>query len=109
MARLQINGQPEDIDVPDNMPLLWALRDELGMTGTKFGCGMAVCGACTVHMDGSPIRACVTPVSSVAGRDLDHFAGGLSYSVAVATCPSTIRRIFMKDSFWLTDAVLEPG
>lgn len=70
MARLQINGQPEDIDVPDNMPLLWALRDELGMTGTKFGCGMAVCGACTVHMDGSPIRACVTPVSSVAGREI---------------------------------------
>lgn len=75
MAHLQINGQTEDIDVPDNMPLLWALRDELGMTGTKFGCGMAVCGACTVHMDGSPIRACVTPVSVAAGREISTIEG----------------------------------
>ena len=68
MTRLQINGQTRDVDVPDEMPLLWVLRDELGMTGTKFGCGMALCGACTVHMDGAPIRACVTPVSAAAGR-----------------------------------------
>ncbi|MCT9811167.1 (2Fe-2S)-binding protein [Acidovorax sp. Be4] len=68
MTRLQINGLAKDISVPDNMPLLWVLRDELGMTGTKFGCGMALCGACTVHADGEPIRACVTPVSAVAGQ-----------------------------------------
>jgi isoquinoline 1-oxidoreductase alpha subunit len=70
MTQLQINGQTRDVDVPDDMPLLWVLRDELGMTGTKFGCGMALCGACTVHMDGSPIRACVTPVSAVAGQPI---------------------------------------
>ena len=68
MTRLQVNGQAKDVNVPDDMPLLWVLRDELGMTGTKFGCGMALCGACTVHLDGEPIRACVTPVSAVAGQ-----------------------------------------
>lgn len=68
MARLQINGQTKEVAVPDEMPLLWVLRDELGMTGTKFGCGMALCGACTVHMDGAPIRSCVTPVAAVAGH-----------------------------------------
>src|SRR3546814_12985977 len=69
MTRLQFNGQAKDVNVPDNMPLLWVLRDELGMTGTKFGCGLALCGACTVHMDGQPLRACVPPISAVAGRD----------------------------------------
>ncbi|MFL9812622.1 (2Fe-2S)-binding protein [Stutzerimonas sp. VN223-3] len=75
MTRLQVNGQAKNIDVPDDMPLLWALRDELGMTGTKFGCGMALCGACTVHVDGSPIRACITPVSAVAGRAITTIEG----------------------------------
>lgn len=70
MTQLQINGQTRDVDVLDDIPLLWVLRDELGMTGTKFGCGMALCGACTVHMDGSPIRACVTPVSAVVGQPI---------------------------------------
>jgi len=68
MTRLHVNGQAKDINAPDDMPLLWVLRDDLGMTGTKFGCGMALCGACTVHVDGEPVRACVTPVSAVAGR-----------------------------------------
>ena len=75
MTRLQINGQTKDVDVPDEMPLLWALRDELGMTGTKFGCGMAMCGACTVHMDGTAIRSCVTPISAVAGRAISTIEG----------------------------------
>jgi len=57
-------------DVPDDTPLLWTLRDVLGMTGTKFGCGMALCGACTVHVDGAPARACITPVSAVAGKKI---------------------------------------
>ena len=70
MAQLNINGQTKEVAVPDEMPLLWVLRDELGMTGTKFGCGMALCGACTVHMNGSPIRSCVTPVSAVAGQSV---------------------------------------
>ena len=70
MPQLQVNGQARDLDVPDDMPLLWALRDQLGMTGTKFGCGMALCGACTVHVDGTPIRACITPVADVTGRTI---------------------------------------
>ncbi|MCP5266112.1 MAG: (2Fe-2S)-binding protein [Burkholderiaceae bacterium] len=65
--KLNINGAAHDVDVPPEMPLLWVLRDELGLTGTKFGCGMALCGACTVHVDGKPVRACVTPVGQVDG------------------------------------------
>lgn len=68
MKTFQLNGQPVSVDVEDDMPLLWVLRDELGLTGTKFGCGVAACGACTVHIDGAAVRACVMPVSSVAGR-----------------------------------------
>lgn len=75
MARLQVNGQARDIEVPDDMPLLWALRDELGMTGSKFGCGVALCGACTVHMDGAPVRACITPVSTAAGHAITTIEG----------------------------------
>ena len=75
MTRFQVNGQAKDVDVPDEMPLLWALRDELGLTGTKFGCGMALCGACTVHVDGTAIRACVTPLSAVAGRSVATIEG----------------------------------
>ncbi len=70
MTTFRLNGKPHDVDVPGDTPVLWVLRDTLGMTGTKFGCGIAVCGACTVHVDGQPRRACVTPVSSIAGREL---------------------------------------
>lgn len=62
---LTINGRVTSVDVPEDMPLLWVLRDVVGLTGTKFGCGIAQCGACTVHLDGEPVRSCVTPVSSV--------------------------------------------
>lgn len=68
MTTLQINGQDRQLDVPDDMPLLWVLRDIVGLTGTKFGCGVALCGACTVHLDGRPIRSCITPVASAAGK-----------------------------------------
>jgi isoquinoline 1-oxidoreductase alpha subunit len=68
MPALLINGKEQQLDVPDDMPLLWALRDVLGLTGTKFGCGVALCGACTVHLDGRPIRSCITPVASVVGK-----------------------------------------
>lgn len=68
MASLKINGRQYDLDVPDNMPLLWVIRDVVGMKGTKFGCGMAQCGACTVHIDGAATRSCVTPVSAVTGE-----------------------------------------
>ena len=67
MASVNVNGRLHNVNVPDDTPLLWALRDELGLTGTKFGCGMALCGACTVHVDGQPVRACMTPVSAVRG------------------------------------------
>jgi isoquinoline 1-oxidoreductase alpha subunit len=63
--KLKVNGKTYERDIPEDMPLLWALRDELGLTGTKFGCGVAQCGACTVHLDGTPVRACITPVGTV--------------------------------------------
>ena len=68
MIKLTINGKVHQVDVAPDTPLLWALRDTLQMTGTKYGCGQALCGACTVHVEGSPVRACMTPVSAVAGR-----------------------------------------
>src|ERR1700709_601274 len=68
MATLTINGEAKTFDAPAEMPLLWVLRDILGLTGTKFGCGIAQCGACTVHLDGKPVRSCVLPVSAVGSR-----------------------------------------
>src|SRR5262249_8475809 len=65
MIRLNVNGKVQSVDVDGDTPLLWVLRDVLGMTGTKFGCGKALCGACTVHLDGSPVRSCLTPVENV--------------------------------------------
>jgi len=66
MTSLDINGKRYNVDLPDDTPLLWTLRDQLGMTGTKFGCGMALCGACTVHVNGQPVRSCSTPLSAAA-------------------------------------------
>jgi isoquinoline 1-oxidoreductase alpha subunit len=68
MITLNINGRSHDVDVPPDMPVLWVLRDVIGLTGTKFGCGVAACGACTVHLEGQAIRSCVTPVSDIAGK-----------------------------------------
>jgi isoquinoline 1-oxidoreductase subunit alpha len=68
MAKFFVNGEAVDFRAADDTPLLWALRDNLGLTGTKFGCGMALCGACTVHVDGQPTRSCVTPVSAIEGK-----------------------------------------
>ena len=75
MVKLQVNGKAREFDVPGDMPLLWVLRDEAHMTGTKFGCGMALCGACTVHVDGEPTRSCVLPVSAVAGKKITTIEG----------------------------------
>jgi isoquinoline 1-oxidoreductase alpha subunit len=72
---LNVNGHVRQIELTPDTPLLWVLRDELGMTGTKFGCGMAQCGACTVHLDGQPVRSCVTPVSSVGARKVTTIEG----------------------------------
>ncbi len=75
MIKLSVNGRDTTVDVDPDMPLLWVLRDTLGLTGTKFGCGMALCGACTVHLDGQPIRSCVTPVSSIGARKVTTIEG----------------------------------
>lgn len=75
MVSLKINGSQHQIDADPAMPLLWALRDVLNMTGTKFGCGIAQCGACTVHLDGQPVRSCQTPVSAAAGHDITTIEG----------------------------------
>lgn len=73
--KLNVNGTEREVDAPADMPLLWVLRDLMGLTGTKFGCGIAQCGACTVHIDGTPLRACVTPVSAVAGTKITTIEG----------------------------------
>jgi isoquinoline 1-oxidoreductase alpha subunit len=72
---LKVNGKQINVDVEPDMPLLWVLRDELGLTGTKYGCGIAACGACTVHLDGQPVRACVMPVSAVEGKAITTIEG----------------------------------
>ena len=74
-VRMRVNGKPASVDVPADMPLLWVLRDELGLVGTKYGCGVAQCGACTVHVNGSAVRACVTPVSAAAGKEVTTIEG----------------------------------
>ena len=75
MLTFTINGQSREVDVPDDMPLLWVLRDILGMTGTKFGCGIAQCGACTVHIDGNPVRSCLLSVGSIGDKAVTTIEG----------------------------------
>jgi len=75
VIELTINGRKLQLDVPDDMPLLWAVRDHLGLTGTKFGCGAGYCGACTVHLDGNAIRSCITPVGSAQGKSVTTIEG----------------------------------
>lgn len=98
MVTLQINGERRDLDVADDMPLLWALRDTAHMTGTKFGCGLGLCGACTVHVDGVATRSCVLPVSALAGKKvitIEH----------VSTLPAG-RAV---QAVWLTHEVVQCG
>jgi isoquinoline 1-oxidoreductase alpha subunit len=75
MVTLKVNGKTHALDIEGEMPLLWALRDEIGLTGTKFGCGIAQCGACTVHVDGVAMRSCSVPVASVAGKNITTIEG----------------------------------
>ena len=75
MVSLKVNGTTHTVDVDDDTPLLWAIRDNIGLTGTKFGCGVAQCGACTVFIDGQPLRSCVTPVSAIEGREITTIEG----------------------------------
>jgi len=75
MISVTVNGKAQQVDVEPDVPLLWVVRENLNLTGTKYGCGIAQCGACTVHVDGSPVRACVTPVSAVAGKKVTTIEG----------------------------------
>jgi isoquinoline 1-oxidoreductase subunit alpha len=75
MATLKINGEDKMVETPDDMPLLWVLRDVLGMTGTKFGCGIAQCGVCTVHIDGNPVRSCLLPIGSIGKKAVTTIEG----------------------------------
>lgn len=78
MAKLNVNGEVKEVDVEENTPLLWVLREQMGLTGTKYGCGIAACGACTVHIDGQPVRSCVYPVAAVSEEDQITTIEGLS-------------------------------
>lgn len=98
MISLTLNGEPTQIDAPAEMPLLWALRDLLQMTGTRFGCGMALCGACTVLMDGKPIRSCVTPLSVIEGQSITTIEGVESDPIG--------RKV---QQAWLDEAVAQCG
>ena len=75
MISLTVNGTPQQVDVAPDVPLLWVVRENLSLTGTKYGCGIAQCGACTVHVDGQPVRSCVTPISAVAGKKVTTIEG----------------------------------
>jgi isoquinoline 1-oxidoreductase alpha subunit len=75
MIGLEVNGQKLEVDVPGDVPLLWVIRDIVGLTGTKYGCGMALCGACTLHVDGEPVRSCSMPVSQAAGKRITTIEG----------------------------------
>jgi isoquinoline 1-oxidoreductase subunit alpha len=75
MARLTINGKPIEVQVNPSTPLLWAIREQIGLTGTKYGCGIAQCGACTVHLDGAPVRSCVLPVAAAEGKTVTTIEG----------------------------------
>jgi isoquinoline 1-oxidoreductase alpha subunit len=81
MVSLRINGEVRNIDAPPDMPLLWALRDVVGLTGTKFGCGIAQCGACTVHVDGAPVRSCLLPIGSIGERAITTIEGVGAFAV----------------------------
>ena len=81
MISFFVNGKPRSVDVAPDTPLLWVLRDNLGLTGTKFGCGVALCGSCTVHLNGAPVRACMTPISAAAGQKITTIEGARSKAV----------------------------
>ena len=108
MVRLVVNGKSVDVDADDDSPLLWVLRDKLGLTGTKFGCGIAQCGACTVHVDGQSRRSCVMPVGGLAGKSITTIEG-LSTPAARAghdTDPETMHAV---QQAWIAENVPQCG
>ena len=94
MIDLTVNGKIHQLDVPSDVPLLWVIREELGLTGTKFGCGKSLCGACTVHIDGKALRSCVTPVSVAIGREVTTIEG----LVSMDGTPHTIQQIWIEEN-----------
>jgi isoquinoline 1-oxidoreductase alpha subunit len=102
MTRFTVNGKSTEVDLDPNTPLLWVLRDELGMTGTKYGCGIAQCGACTVHIDGQAVRSCSMPVSAVAGKKVTTIEG----LAASANSDGTLHRV---QKAWLDHEVPQCG
>jgi isoquinoline 1-oxidoreductase subunit alpha len=95
--KLKVNGVEREVDAPEDTPLLWVLRDFLGLTGTKFGCGIAQCGACTVHIDGGPVRSCVMPLKAVAGRAITTIEG------------LSGKRLHVVQRAWLDEDVVQCG
>ncbi|HEX6268242.1 MAG TPA: (2Fe-2S)-binding protein [Burkholderiales bacterium] len=102
MTRFTVNGKSTEVDLDPNTPLLWVLRDELGMTGTKYGCGIAQCGACTVHIDGQAVRSCSMPLSAVAGKKITTIEG----LAASANSDGTLHRV---QKAWLEHEVPQCG
>ena len=108
MATFKINGIERTVDVEPDMPLLWVLRDELGMTGTKFGCGIASCGACTVHVNGSAVRSCVLPVSAVEGQEITTIEG-IAYSADANSAQATPVSLSQVQQAWIDHQVPQCG
>lgn len=113
MAKFKVNGEEKSLDIEPDMPLLWALRDELGMTGTKFGCGIASCGACTVHINGVAVRSCVTPVSAIEGQEVTTIEGLASAAAgsnpSVATANLTDPALTAVQQAWIDHQVPQCG
>lgn len=95
MAKFRVNGVEQNLDIEPEMPLLWVLRDELGMTGTKFGCGIAACGACTVHINGAPVRSCVMPISAVEGQEVTTIEGLANQTHSKAVDLSSVQQAWI--------------
>jgi aerobic-type carbon monoxide dehydrogenase small subunit (CoxS/CutS family) len=106
MITLHVNGAPVEVDVPPETPLLWALREQLGLTGTKFGCGAALCGACTVHVAGAPVRSCVTPVSGAVGHAVTTIEGVRRTDATTEGTPAIAEAV---QAAWVARSVAQCG
>ncbi|MEC9218652.1 MAG: (2Fe-2S)-binding protein, partial [Pseudomonadota bacterium] len=106
MASFKVNGVEHTLDVEPDMPLLWAIRDSLGMTGTKFGCGIANCGACTVHINGQAVRSCVTPISAAEGQEITTIEGLATAAAGSNSAPSGLSAV---QQAWIDHQVPQCG
>ena len=106
MATFKVNGIEHILDIEPEMPLLWAIRDEIGLTGTKFGCGIASCGACTVHINGKAVRSCVTPVSAVEGQEITTIEG---LAVAIGGTNTSLSGLAAVQQAWIDHQIPQCG